>query len=56
MLSIIPKEILAFLSSIHKLLNIGKNYRKNKQYLRNSQPLYIDINHFYVIKSLVEIS
>jgi len=35
MLSIIPKEVLANLTNIHKLLDIGqklsKNYKKNKK-------------------------
>lgn len=31
MLSIIPKEVLAGLSNIHKLLDIGQNLTKNKK-------------------------
>jgi hypothetical protein len=31
MLSIIPKEVLASLSNIHKLLDIGQNFAKNKR-------------------------
>lgn len=31
MLSIIPKEVLAGLSNIHKLLDIGQNLTKNNK-------------------------
>lgn len=31
MLSIIPKEVLAGLSNIHKLLDIGQNLTKNQK-------------------------
>ena len=31
MLSIIPKEVLAGLSNIHKLLDIGQNLTKSKK-------------------------
>ncbi len=31
MLSIIPKEVLANLTNIHKLLDIGQNLSKNKK-------------------------
>ncbi len=36
MLSIIPKEVLAGLSNIHKLLDIGQNLTKNKKSSNNN--------------------
>ncbi len=35
MLSIIPKEVLASLSNINKLLDIGQNFPKNKRAVKN---------------------
>jgi hypothetical protein len=36
MLSIIPKEVLATLGNIHKLLDIGQNFAKNaKRLIKN---------------------
>jgi hypothetical protein len=34
MLSIIPKEVLASLSNIHKLLDIGQNYKGGKRIMK----------------------
>jgi hypothetical protein len=39
MLSIIPKEVLATLGNIHKLLDIGQNFTKtNKNNVMNGPP------------------
>ncbi len=35
MLSIIPKEVLASLSNINKLLDIGQNLSKNKRVVKS---------------------
>jgi hypothetical protein len=36
MLSIIPKEVLATLSNIHKLLDIGQNFSKVRKHFPTS--------------------